>query len=320
MRFRSIKILIFLIVFLLIPVDVFCIKLIFKDFNAGQIFGGYTFAGGGAYAWYTNDKTMFAPTQSTNPTLPAGSLKLVCKTAGSDKGSFYAAMVNMGFPNITACGGGGISFFAKSDVYGFPLKWDIRYAMLSNPGVQIGENLYTVDLTPEWKKYIIPFTAFGGFDPSLHSVKEFGWKDYGFNVEGMQYCNVDEIYFLDAVEMALEQKTLQKTNKILDIMDYSVSAGMIIPSKAQYSSVIVKMTPSIASVLDVKVLDLYGNIRKSLISGQQCTSGLEIQISWDGKDDSGKILSSGIYIMNLVLKSQNGSEKIVKQKQIIIGK
>jgi hypothetical protein len=54
----------------------------------------------------------------------------------------------------------------------------------------------------------------------------------------------------------------------------------------------------------LEVMDLRGRVVRTLVSAQQAT-GHTYQAIWDGRDDSGQVLPSGMYLSNLVVAGES---------------
>jgi flagellar hook assembly protein FlgD len=60
----------------------------------------------------------------------------------------------------------------------------------------------------------------------------------------------------------------------------------------------------------VRVFDVSGRLVKELVDGKVPTGELQ-QVTWDGKDEKGKRVSSGIYYVRLESRSEGRTVKAV---------
>ena len=65
-------------------------------------------------------------------------------------------------------------------------------------------------------------------------------------------------------------------------------------------------------LIDLTIYDVKGNLVRNLISGQH-SSGLH-EYTWDGKDNSGKQMGSGIYLYNLNYGKNSSHKKMILMK------
>jgi len=73
------------------------------------------------------------------------------------------------------------------------------------------------------------------------------------------------------------------------------------------------------ALLRIRIFDKYGRIRKNLINNKAITNHFEV--IWDGKDDEGKILNIGIYIVFIeLIDDSNGVTKSYKLPVVIAKK
>jgi flagellar hook assembly protein FlgD len=66
----------------------------------------------------------------------------------------------------------------------------------------------------------------------------------------------------------------------------------------------------------VRILDISGNLVKTLLDGKQFVGNETISVEWDGTDDYNQPLKSGVYIYQI--ESDGIDEKVINGTIVIV--
>lgn len=69
---------------------------------------------------------------------------------------------------------------------------------------------------------------------------------------------------------------------------------------------------------DIRIYNLEGRLQRVLRSSSESDKGIVGPVQWDGTNESGRKLSSGFYIFQVILENENGNNAIVNSKVMVL--
>jgi flagellar hook assembly protein FlgD len=76
--------------------------------------------------------------------------------------------------------------------------------------------------------------------------------------------------------------------------------------------------PEQLSRVTVRIYDLKGRVRRKIVNQQVLSA--ETELLWDGKDDAGKRLTCGVYVMHLDAVALDDEKVYSRTETVVIGK
>ena len=143
---------------------------------------------------------------------------------------------------------------------------------------------------------------------NLQRGKTYFWKVFAQFVTGdsLWSSNVNGFYVSpDAID-AVEEKTKTPEGFVLE-QNY--------PNPFNPSTEIKYTVPSTGFVT-LKIYDIQGRLIRVLYDGNQTAGSYSLR--WDGKDESGQNVSSGIYVYKLSFKNSQGQTTVISRKMGLV--
>jgi hypothetical protein len=100
-------------------------------------------------------------------------------------------------------------------------------------------------------------------------------------------------------------------------VSFSAQPNPFSPSRGEHTMLQISL-PEQLSRVTVRIYDLKGRVRRKIVNQQVLSA--ETELLWDGKDDAGKRLTCGVYVMHLDAVALDDEKVYSRTETVVIGK